>query len=205
MKTIRFDILGCFIFLTLIGIILLFENFNKENNLITKNVTLATCPKYDFFSGTKGSRYWIELNFIEFPEKLEISGFDYAYLNHPLFVEQLKKDSIISISYSDGWIRQLSKNGKTFMDPVASKNSSVQNMKAALLIFIVGFIFCLIIALVSYIIPEKHFLILMKHFGKIIFSLLIITMFIISLVFKSSDIDAGWTKYPVKNRRGVVC
>lgn len=87
---------------------------------ITRQVTLKADPVYDY-RANKGVRYWVSLVFYEMTGKFEISGTNYQYLDHPEFLREIKKDTTVTITYSENYIMQLSKYGYTYIDSVTSE------------------------------------------------------------------------------------
>ncbi|MBS1667630.1 MAG: hypothetical protein JST58_09665 [Bacteroidetes bacterium] len=190
---IGISILSVFLLLT-------YAHHLYKPTLITRKVTLKTNPKYDFKT-YKGVQYWIDLSFNEIKGNLEISGTYYQYLEHPLFLKEVKKDSVVTITYTNNFIRQLSKDGHNYMDPIASEYHWEQNAMFARILFFVALLTCLIPFLFQKIMDEDTFLTISKNFGAIIFVILVLTGLITYSFIDPKFINSDWTKYPIEKRR----
>jgi hypothetical protein len=197
-KIIRNYIFGISIFSVLILLTYVHDLYKPK--LITKELTLKTDPKYDYISN-KGTRYWIDLTFYELKDKLEISGTYYQYLEHPRFLKEIRKDSVVTVTYSDDFIKQLSKSGHKYMDPDASTYHGEQNALFARILFIAALLTCLIPFLFRKVMEEETFLTVTKNFGALIIGVLILTGLITAMFIDVRFIEADWTKYPIEKRR----
>lgn len=189
------SIISFLVFLTYLN-----EILRPHRKFITRTVVLKADPKYDFKT-YKGSDYWIDLYFYGTEDKFEIGGGFYQYLNHPIFLKEVKKDSTITITYADGFIEQLSKNNFDYIDREASLKHIAKNTLSARVIFITALITTLLPFLFRKIINEDTFLSISKNFGVIIIVILIITCFVTCQYIGPKYLDATWTKYPVERRR----
>lgn len=172
----------------------------SQSKLVTRQVTLKTNPVYDY-SVNKGVRYWVALSFYEMDGKFEISGANYQYLDHPEFLREIKKDTVVTVIYSDRNIVQLSKYGYTFIDSVTSKYHMRQNVLFANVLFTSGLCTCLLIFLLRKVMNVRLFLLISKYFLGVLFCVLFITYLIASYYIDDRFISSSWTQWPLEKRK----
>jgi hypothetical protein len=86
----------------------------------------------------------VNLYFIDEPEKYQIDGFDYTYINYPAFEDSIKKDDTVTIGVKGKNILTLEKNGVPYMQFDKAQYHKTRNEIFFLGLFGTGLVCCLI-------------------------------------------------------------
>lgn len=113
-------------------------------DLTKKTVVIKEVPVFSKKRNGNSNEYKIIISFKDIENKLEITGYDLDFADRKAIQSELNVNDTIEIKYHHIFIAQITKNGKSFMQPEKAIKGGETTEKFMFWLSLISFVICIV-------------------------------------------------------------